>query len=431
MSRSLIIRVLSLYVPLFAALVVWNWRKPARAEATGAVLASAWNLPALLALNLLAGYFGWWRFHALGAVFLGTPVDLWLGWAVLWGCVTTLLFRRTPVWIVCGFLGLFDWIVMPLCTPVVILGRFWCAGELVGLASCLVPAVYFARWTRQRTHVRRRATLQFFTFSGMLSLGTALALAVSQRGWSFDFHSKATQITVQLLFILALPGLTAVQEFAVAGEGTPLPYDPPSKLVTSGIYAYIANPMQLSTTLLLFGLGVALHSKWLIFAGMISVVYCFGLAAWNENADLKLRYGVDFVEYRAHVHDWFPRWRPWIASPSRIYLSEECFKCSQMAAFLRRLKPLNLEILPAEEHPLSDLERMTYESSGGTIHAHGIAALARALEHVNLAWAFSGMLLRLPGANQLLQAIVDVSGGGRFRVERRMCNVSVQNNRTI
>jgi protein-S-isoprenylcysteine O-methyltransferase Ste14 len=425
MNRSFVIRALSLYVPLLAAFVLWNWRKPARAEATGAVLASAWNLPALLALNLLAGRFGWWRFNALGAVFLGTPVDLWLGWAVLWGCVAALLFRRTPVWIVCGYLGFFDWMVMPLCTPVVVLDKFWWVGELVGLASCFVPAVYFARWTCQRTHVTRRATLQFLAFSGMLALGTVLALTVSQRSWSFDLHSKVTQIALQLLFILALPGLTAVQEFALAGEGTPLPYDPPSRLVTSGIYAYIANPMQLSTTLLLFGLGVGLHSKWLFFAGLISVVYCFGLAAWNENADLKLRYGDEFVKYRSHVRNWLPRWRPWIASPSRVYLSEDCFKCSQMAAFLRRLKPLNLEILPAEEHPIYDLERMTYESRHSAIHAQGIAALARALERVNLAWALAGMLMRLPGVNQLLQAIVDVNGGGRIRIERKICDASV------
>lgn len=431
MNRSFIIRVLSLYVPLFAAFVLWNWRKPARAEATGAVLASAWNLPTLLGLNLLAAHFGWWRFNAIGGVFLGTPVDLWLGWAVLWGCVAALLFRRAPVWIICGWAAIFDCMVMRFCAPLAVLGRWWFGGELAALALCLLPAVYFARWTRHRTHVRWRATLQFVTFSGMLAIGTALALAVSQTAWSLDFHSKATQIALQLLFILALPGLTAVQEFPVAGEGTPLPYDPPSRLVTSGIYAYIANPMQLSATLLLFGLGVFLHSWWLFFAGLISVVYCAGLAAWDENGNLKLRFGDNFVQYRAHVRNWFPGWRPWIGSPSRVYLAEDCFKCSQMAAFLRRLKPLNLEILPAEEHPLYDLERITYKSCDGAVHAQGIAALARALEHVNLAWAFGGMLLRLPGVNQLFQAIVDVNGGGRVRVERRLCNASVQNNRTI
>ena len=423
MNRSFVIRALSLYVPLFAAFVLWNWRKPARAEATGAVLASAWNMPALLALNLLAGHFGWWRFNAIGGVFLGTPIDLWLGWAVLWGCVAALLFRRAPVWIICGWAVLFDCMVMRFCAPVVILGRWWFGGELAALALCLIPAVYFARWTRQRINVRWRATLQFVTFSGMLAIGTVLAVGESRVAGFLDFHSKAVQTNLQLLFILALPGLTAVQEFAVVGEGTPLPYDPPLKLVSSGIYAYVANPMQVSTTLLLIAIGIVLHSPWLILAGLISVAYCAGLAAWDEDGDLKLRFGPDFIAYRACVRNWIPRWKPWIGSAARIYVSQDCLKCSQTAAFLRRLKPLNLEILPAEEHPLYDLERMTYESCGA-IHAQGIAALARALEHVNLAWAFAGMLLRLPGINQLLQAIVDVSGGGRFRVSRRPCNLS-------
>jgi len=65
---------------------------------------------------------------------------------------------------------------------------------------------------------------------------------------------------------------------------------------------------------------------------------------------------------------------------------------------------------------------MTYESPDvdSAIRATGIAALARALEHVNLGWALLAMALRLPIANQFLQAIVDMSGGGPFRVTRRL-----------
>jgi hypothetical protein len=226
---------------------------------------------------------------------------------------------------------------------------------------------------------------------------------------------------LQLLFLLSIPGLSAVQEFAQAGNGTPLPYDPPDRLVTSGIYAYIANPMQTSTALLLFGFALTLHSLWLALAALISIACSVGLAAWDEGRDLSKRFGFAFIRYRRHVRNWLPRWRPYVPSPARIYLSQDCHKCSQMAAFLNGLKPHKLSILPAEEHPLYSLKRMTYESHDGSICAQGIVALARALEHVNLAWAFAGLILRLPLINQLFQSIIDVSGGGPFQVNRRAC----------
>ena len=56
----------------------------------------------------------------------------------------------------------------------------------------------------------------------------------------------------------ALLGLAAVQEFAVRGSGTPVPFDPPKRLVTTGPYAYVRNPMQLSAALVMLGWGAIL-----------------------------------------------------------------------------------------------------------------------------------------------------------------------------
>jgi protein-S-isoprenylcysteine O-methyltransferase Ste14 len=429
MDRTLIIRVFCLYAPLLGSLFVWNWRKPVRAEAVGALLASAWNVPALLALNVLAFRLGWWRFNASGAMFLGTPVDLWLGWATLWGAVAALLFRRPRVWLACCCTGLCDVAVMPLCAPVVSLGKLWLVGELLGLILCLTPALYFSHWTRERTHVSWRATLQFLTFCGLFVIGVLLTHPSFLDHAGASLLSIPTQLVLQLLFLLALPGVSAVQEFAVVGCGTPLPYDPPVRLVTSGIYSYLANPMQTATVLLLLAVGAALRSPWLLIAAMIAIVYSAGLATWNEDCDMKSRFGSTFIYYRRQVKNWIPRWRPYIASPARIYLSTDCFKCSQMSGFLRDLRPVGLEILPAEEHASLDLERMTYESADGVMHVRGVAALARALEHVNLAWAFAGMVLRLPFINQLCQALADVSGGGPQRVNRRSCSIAVPQRR--
>jgi len=426
MDRIFLIRALSLYLPLMGACAAWLHYKPTRLEATGAVLATAWNLPMLLALNVAAAALGWWRFDVKGAVFMGVPVDLWMGWAVLWGAPAALFFRRAPLWIAVACFAISDLALMPLCSPVLVLGRHWFAGEALALLTCLLPAHMFARWTRDQAHVYRRAFMQFVCFSGLLCVGILVLLAQTGH-WRVlqEITAVRAQVAVQLLFLIGLPGLSALQEFAIAGHGTPLPFDPPRRLVTSGIYSYVANPMQTSTVLLFLGLSFVLHSVWLAMAAAVSFAYCAGLAAWDEGQDLKRRFGADFILYRHDVRDWLPRWRPYIPRPARIYLSEECFQCSQVAGFLARLNPVGLEILPAEEHPARDLERMAYESHDGSIQQAGIAALARAFEHVNLAWALLGMAMRLPLICMLLQAIADVSGGGPRRVGRRECTLGI------
>ncbi len=423
MNRIFIIRAISLYVPLVFVFILWSLRKLSGAEATGALLATAWNLPALLAVNLVAIHFGWWHFAAKGGLLLGMPVDLWIGWSAFWGTAAALLFHNTPLWIVAIILGTADVILMPLCGPVVVLGKKWLIGECLALSTCVVPGVLLARWTRDSINAKGRALLQAICFSGLLLLSTA-AVADASGGLQRFTHIPSFQLHLLAIafFLAALPGLSAVQEFAVIGQGTPLPFDPPRQLVRSGIYRYIANPMQSSTALLLIVMAIGLRIPWLLMGSLVSIVYSVGLAYWDEGQDLQQRYGQSFLDYRRQVRNWLPRWHPVVSQPARIYLAEDCFKCSQMAAFLKSLKPIGLEIVAAEDHPRRNLERMTYETE--EVEDEGLAALGRALEHVNLGCALLGMALRLPGVNAALQAIVDVSGGGPMPVARRSCEVS-------
>ncbi|MBZ5492130.1 MAG: isoprenylcysteine carboxylmethyltransferase family protein [Acidobacteriia bacterium] len=422
MNRTFIIRAISLYVPLVSALALWNWRKPAQREATGALLATAWNLPALLGVNLMAMHFGWWSFSVNGGTLFGMPVDLWIGWSAFWGTAAGLLFRYTPLWIVAIVLGIADLVLMPMCAPVVMLGKRWLIGECIALSVCVAPGLLLARWTRDCRSVKRRALLQTVCFSGLFLLSTVAVANASER---LERLAHITSLHLHLLaiaiFLAALPGVSAVQEFAKVGQGTPLPFDPPQQLVRSGIYRYIANPMQSSTALLLIVMAIGLRLPWLLLGSLVSIVYSAGLAHWDEDSDLRQRYGQSFLDYRRQVRNWLPRWRPAINQPARIYLAEDCFKCSQMAAFLKSLTPIGLEVVAAEDHPRRNLERMTYESDA--VEDDGLAALARAMEHVNLGYALAGMALRLPGINAALQAIVDASGGGPMPVRRRSCEI--------
>jgi hypothetical protein len=216
--------------------------------------------------------------------------------------------------------------------------------------------------------------------------------------------------------------VSAVLEFARRGGGTPLPYDPPGRLVTSGPYAYVGNPMQLGAVLLLAGWGALLGSPWVAAGGVMAHLYSVGLAAWDEGGDLDRRFGPAFRAYRGAVRRWWPRWRPWPPSslaggppPARLYLARGCGPCSELARWFACRQPVGLLLVAAEDHLRRALERLTYDPGddpGGALEEEGIAAFARGLEHLHLGWAWLGWALRLPVVRPFLQLLADASGAG-------------------
>lgn len=217
----------------------------------------------------------------------------------------------------------------------------------------------------------------------------------------------------ELLLLLALPGVAGVMEFAERGEGTPIPYDPPKRLVRSGIYRYVANPMQLSCFLVMVLWATWLRSGWMAAAAGMSMVYSAGLAEWDEAEDLKHRFGEEWVSYRSHVRNWWPRWRPYYAgSASRLYMAETCGPCSELRSWLEAQRPMGLEIVDAESLPAGSIERMRYVPRDGSGSVEGVRALGYALEHMSLSWALAGILLRMPIIWQSVQLVMDASGLG-------------------
>ena len=80
--------------PFLIGLGIWLARRPGLRERTGILFAFLWNTVGLLATNAVAIQVGWWSFDAEGGLFLGVPVDLLLGWSLLWTCLGTLALPR-------------------------------------------------------------------------------------------------------------------------------------------------------------------------------------------------------------------------------------------------------------------------------------------------------------------------------------------------
>ncbi len=120
--------------------------------------------------------------------------------------------------------------------------------------------------------------------------------------------------TRPLSIILALPILSfalfiigwSVQHF-IRAKGTPVPFNPPPQLVTTGPYAYVRNPMLAGIFALLIGLGVLLGSASLlvIFTPLFIFINVWELKAIEEPELIK-RLGDDYLEYQKRTPMFFP-----------------------------------------------------------------------------------------------------------------------------
>lgn len=440
MDRVLAVRLSALYVPAMLVAVAWVLRPPGKLEAVAALLAGGWCAWSLLLVNVVAARIGWWTFAPMDGVIAGVPLDLLLGWTMLWGVAPVLLLRRTNLPLLVVLFVLIDMVVMPLGAPVVHLSGRWLVGEAGAMAVAFVPAQLLARWTIDQRRLGMRAAMQAMSF-GALILWLLPEVVLSYTGASWTRFLKtwnlAGGLPLQVALLPALVGVSAVQEFVERGRGTPIPFDPPRRLVTSGPYAYVANPMQLSMAMLLTGWGALVHSAWLVLAGPMAVAYGCGLAAADERHSLGARFGEPWRTYRRHVRSWIPRLRPFHASAdapdadagsptaevARFYVAASCGPCSEVAAWFDARHPRGLVIVPAERHPTRDLWRITYDPGDGSPDEEGVRAVARALEHVHLGWAVAGWTMRLPLLRSVLQLLVDASGGEPRLIERALSGV--------
>jgi protein-S-isoprenylcysteine O-methyltransferase Ste14 len=405
-----VVRYLSLLVPVAGLALAALLTRPDLRTRGAALFGGVAAAIGLTALNTVAIWAGWWTYAPSSGEFQGVPVDLWLGWAVLWGALPVLL--PLPLAPTVVALAMLDAIAMPHLAPVVRLGPDWWWGEAAGLGGVAVPAILLGRWMAHERRLAARAALQLLTFGGLtLWLLPSIAITAGDGSWRHltELPPWALSLVVQVAALIAVPGVLAVREFAERGGGTPYPWDPPTRLVTTGPYAYVANPMQLSAIGLLLLTAAATHS-WSLAGGAISAVaFSAALAGPHEDEDLTRRHGAAWSAYRRDVRAWWPRWRP-AGPPALAYLAESCHMCAGTASTLVELEPLRLRLLPAEWH-VERLRRARYEGHDG-YRVDGLAAIARALEHVNLGWAMVGWCLRLPGLDRLAQLVADLLGAG-------------------
>jgi protein-S-isoprenylcysteine O-methyltransferase Ste14 len=150
----------------------------------------------------------------------------------------------------------------------------------------------------------------FVAPGGLAGLGPWLVNRWQVRG---DFDGLV--ILQGLGALLIAVGFAMVAEcfarFAWQGRGTPAPVAPPERLVVSGPYRRVRNPMYVGVTAMVLGQAGLFADPWLLV---------YALAVWlgfhifvviYEEPTLRASFPQDYAAFTAAVPRWIPRLRPW------------------------------------------------------------------------------------------------------------------------
>ena len=169
------------------------------------------------------------------------------------------------------------------------------------------------RWFRQAEPTAARWLLvrtaaQIVVFWGLFLFIIPPLIARLDPGAFAGAPTVARRIAAVVLFAMASAlGIASALAMVRWGQGTPLPIDGPRRLVMTGPYAWVRNPMAVAG--LSQGTAVAL---WL-GSPLVLVYVLAGGVAWHrlvrpiEEAYLTATFGEEYRTYHARVPLWIPR----------------------------------------------------------------------------------------------------------------------------
>jgi protein-S-isoprenylcysteine O-methyltransferase Ste14 len=89
------------------------------------------------------------------------------------------------------------------------------------------------------------------------------------------------------------------------GGGGPGLDVPPDRIVDSGVYGYIRNPMYLGHIIFLAGLAIALQS-WIALGLLTLHMVWFEYRVREDESHLSARFGAAYDAYKARTRRWIP-----------------------------------------------------------------------------------------------------------------------------
>ena len=162
-------------------------------------------------------------------------------------------------------------------------------------------------------------SLTFRVFKAIIALPVPVCVIIPSLLLYFtNWHPAGLSLwrfIIGVICLLAglLLAVSTVRLFPKLGNGTPAPWDPTTKMIVTGPYAYVRNPMITGVVLILISEALLLCSLaigiWAVVFFIINMFY-FPL---SEEPGLRKRFGKEYDEYCKNVPRYIPRLTPWRA----------------------------------------------------------------------------------------------------------------------
>jgi protein-S-isoprenylcysteine O-methyltransferase Ste14 len=108
--------------------------------------------------------------------------------------------------------------------------------------------------------------------------------------------------------------LDSFWRFAREGLGTPTPLLPTNRLIVTGLYRHVRNPMYVAVLSVIIGQAVLFGAVCLgLYAAIVWAIFHSSVLLYEE-PKLRADFGATFDVYGQHVPRWIPRLRPWVGA---------------------------------------------------------------------------------------------------------------------
>ena len=132
--------------------------------------------------------------------------------------------------------------------------------------------------------------------------------------WQFRpafFGLELTRAIGLMLIIAGAPGVVdSFARFALQGLGTPAPIAPTQKLVVTGLYRYVRNPIYVGVVAVIFGQALLFADQRLLSYAALLWLFFHVWVLVIEEPTLKETFGAQYEDFRANVPRWVPRLTP-------------------------------------------------------------------------------------------------------------------------
>jgi protein-S-isoprenylcysteine O-methyltransferase Ste14 len=148
--------------------------------------------------------------------------------------------------------------------------------------------------------------------AGVIAPPPLIALATLLLGLALDWLTQTFVLRVLLTFyeriVLGTLLILAGGVLVIAGAGifralgtNIQPWKPSLKLATSGIYAWLRNPMYVGLGLITAGLGIALASDWTLVLLVPAGILLHRHVVLREESYLEKKFGDAYRQYKERV----------------------------------------------------------------------------------------------------------------------------------